>query len=143
MRGSVNLIWPSPYHFANWCTVGDYCAIHHYIGWVKAGDFTLSQGTHSLSFEWNRTATGATVALSVESMPLWSSTITGAQAVPINLTPAALSPLQMSGLCLSPRMPPRTGQDPVTTVNLEKDRQESTGQHSRMVQMWSSRTARK
>ena len=50
LRESVNLIWPSPYDFASWCGVGDYCAIHHYIGWVKAGDFNLSPGSHSLTF---------------------------------------------------------------------------------------------
>ena len=50
IRETVNLIWPSPYAFGSWCQPGDYCVIHHSIGWVYAGRFDLGVGSHTLTF---------------------------------------------------------------------------------------------
>ena len=50
IRERVNLIWPSPFEFGSWCQIGDWCVIHHSIGWVKAGTFELSAGQHTLTY---------------------------------------------------------------------------------------------
>jgi hypothetical protein len=61
VREQISLIWPSPYEYnANWCKVGDWCVMHHSIGWVKAGTFEFSPGQHSLIY-------------GVESHPHWTN----------------------------------------------------------------------